>query len=149
MFDPTETLLSGGHTTTIADAASLVAYPLFLPQDPGLPAPQVWVVHEIGEDGSPLVEAAVRYDSSLILTYAHWPSGADPASSYVKEAADWHAGYVTTIAGNPAWVVPANENDEDSSVNGIHVSIGEVEVNLLGRIPLKNLLSDASTLTAA
>lgn len=111
LFDPSQALLPGGRVVTITEASVLVQYPLYLPQDSRLPAPEVWVVREIGEDGSPFFDAAVRYDSSVVITYGTWPAGRDPAAEYRKGATDWDAGYVTTIGGHPAWVVAAGSGN--------------------------------------
>ncbi len=148
LFDPSQPLLPGGHTASLPEAVSLVDYPLFLPQDPNLPEPEVWVFRETTDTG-PFYEAAVRYDASLVLIYARWSAGQDPAREYQKEASDWHAGYVTNIAGHPAWVVPGADNSLDSAVSVVHVSIKDVEVTLFGKIPLDAVLVDAASLTPA
>jgi hypothetical protein len=148
LFDPAQQLLPGGRIVGIGVAASLLDYPLYLPAAQGLPPPEVWVVQERSDDGL-FYEAAVRYDSDLVLTYAQWPTGKDPGESYQRQASDWHAGYVTTIAGHPAWVVPASENDTNPDVSVVHVSIDDVEITLLGRVSLDDLLTDASALAAA
>jgi hypothetical protein len=154
LFDTTQPLLPGGRAVTAAEAAALVGYPLYLPQDPQLPAPDVWVVREIGEDGAPFFDAAARYDSSVVVTYATWSAGRDPATVYKQEEADWGVGYVTTIADHPAWVVPAGSKSStgatvDATVSAVHISIGQTEVALLGKIPVSDLVTYASSLQAA
>jgi hypothetical protein len=147
LFDPSQDLLQGGQVVSVAEAARQVAYQLYLPNDAALPVPEVWIVREIGEDGNPFYDAAVRYDSSVILTYGVWTNGRDPAAEYKKMQADWNAGYVTTIAGNPAWVVPAGSpHTVDPRISVVDVSIGDVEMKLLGRVSVEDLIAYASTL---
>lgn len=149
LFDPSQELLPGGQVVSVAEAARQVAYQLYLPNDAALPAPEVWIVRET-DDAGPFFEAAVRYDSSVVITYGTWSNGRDPAAAYKKMQADWNAGYVTTIAGNPAWVVPAGSpHTVDARISSVEVSIGDVEMTFLGRVPVEDLVAYASTLQPA
>jgi hypothetical protein len=150
LFDPSQDLIQGGHVVSVAEAARQVAYQLYLPSDAALPAPEVWTVREIGEDGNAFYDAAVRYESSVVITYGVWTNGRDPAAEYKKMQADWNTGYVTTIAGNPAWVVPAGSSHTvDARISSVQVSIGEVEMTFLGLVPVGDLIAYASTLELA
>jgi hypothetical protein len=150
MFDPSQDLLPGGQAVSVAEAARQVAYPLYLPSDAALPPPEVWSVREIGEDGNPFYEAAVRYDASVVVTYGVWTNGRYPAAEYQKMFDQSPTGYLTTISGNPAWVVPAGSpHTVDPRVSVVELSIGEVEVVLYGRVPVEDLIQYASTLRPA
>lgn len=150
LFDPAQELLAGGRVVSVAEAARLVTYQMYLPNDAALPVPEVWVVRNIGEDGSPYYDAAVRYDSSVVITYGVWSNGRDPATEYQKMYAESKTGYLTTIGGNPAWVVPAGSPQTvDPRISVVEVSIGEVEMTLFGRVPVGDLIAYASTLQPA
>ena len=154
LFDPAQPLLPGGRSVSGAEAAGLVRHSLYLLQDSGLGTPDVWVVQSIGEDGKPFFDAVARYDSRLVLTYDTWPAGRDPESAYKQEASQWGVGYVTTIVGHPAWVVPAGSKSttgtvsDDPTISTVNISIGNTEVTLLGRVPVSDLVRYASTLQA-
>ncbi len=147
LFDPSQDLLLGGHLVSISEAAHLVPYRLYLPVDAALPEPEVWVVPYNAEDGTPSYDAAVRYDSSVVITFATWTNGRDPATEYEKMQSDWNVGYVTSINGNPAWVVPAGSSHSvDQRISSVAVSIGDVEMTFLGRVTVEDLIAYASTL---
>jgi len=56
-------------------------------------------------------------------------------------------GYTTTIAGNQAWVVPQDAKGPGAPpVNEVYVTVGDVEITLLGRIPMPDLLAKAASL---
>lgn len=149
LFDPSQDLLPGGQVVSVSEAAHEVAYPLYLPSDAALPPPEVWTLREIGEDGNPLYEAAVRYDASVVVTYGVWTNGRDAAAEYQKMFDQSPTGYLTTISGNPAWVVPAGSpHTVDPHVSVVELSIGEVEVVLYGRVPVEDVIQYASTLRA-
>jgi hypothetical protein len=150
IFDPAQPLLSPGVQTTIDEAGAQVGYALFRPTDE---APtQVWVSAEVGEAG-------LRYGTDLVILYARWPSGANVQERYEQMAEDWRAGYVTTINGNPAWVVPAGSAGSSSDgvapgagpasesplVSVVHLTVGDVELTLFGKMPLTDLLATAAT----
>jgi hypothetical protein len=150
LFDPSQDLIPGGQVVPVAEAVRQVAYQLYLPNDAALPPPEVWIVRENGEDGNPFYDAAVRYDASVVITYGTWSNGRDPAAEYKKMQADWNTGYVTTIGGHPAWVVPAGSpHTADARISSVQVSIGDVEVTFLGRVPVEDLIAYASTLQPA
>jgi hypothetical protein len=147
LFDPSQELLLGGQVVSVAEASRQVAYQLYLPIDAALPPPEVWIVRENGEDGSPFYDAAVRYDASVVITYGTWSKGRDPAAEYQKMQAESNTGYVTTIVGHPAWVVPAGSpHTADARISSVQVSIGDVEMTFLGRVPVGDLIAYASTL---
>lgn len=150
LFDPSQDLLLGGQVVSVAEASRQVAYQLYLPIDAALPSPEVWTVREIGEDGNPLYEAAVRYDASVVITYGVWTNGRDPATEYQKMFAESPTGYLTTISGSPAWVIPAGSPQTvDPRISVVELSIGEVDVTLFGRVPVEDLIQYASTLRPA
>jgi hypothetical protein len=146
LFDPQTPLLVGGSQTSMDQAASLVDHPLYRPNLTGDPIPQVWLVSERDEAGDPLHDVGLRYDSNLVILYGHWPSGSDAFAQYASESAQWDQGYTSTIAGNPAWVIPDSDNHLDSTESVVHVTIGSWEVQLLGRMPADQLVSIARTL---
>jgi len=147
LFDPSQDLLPGGQVVSVAEASRQVAYQLYLPNDAALPPPEVWIVREIGEDGKPFYDAEVRYDASVVIAYGVWTNGRDPATEYQKMYAQSPTGYLTTISGNPAWVIPAGSpHTVDPRVSVVELSIGEVDVTLYGRVPVEDLIQYASTL---
>lgn len=150
LFDPSQDLLPGGHSVSVSEVARLVPYQLYLPADAALPEPEVWVVRYIAEDGTPSYDAAVRYDSSVVNTFSTWTNGRDPVTEYKKAQSEWNVGYVTTINGNPAWIVPAGSaHTVDPRISSVKVSIGDVEMTFLGRVPVDDLIQYASTLRPA
>lgn len=147
LFDPSQDLLSGGRVISVAGAARLVPYQMYLPSDVALPAPEVWVLRYIAEDGTPSYDAAARFDASVVVTYGMWTNGRDPATEYQKMHAETPTGYLTTISGNPARVVPAGSPQTvDRRISVVNLSIGDVEVTLFGRVPVDDLIQYASTL---
>jgi len=148
IFDPSQPPLVSGTITSLEEAASRVPYPLYRPNLGDGTEPEVWIT-STNDDSGVTYDAALRYGSILVLTYGRWPSGVDPAESYTRSAAEWKAGYVTTIEGNPAWVVPANDQGPgDPPVSVVHVAIGDVEVTLLGQMSVDELVVAAQTLHA-
>lgn len=146
IFDPSQPVLVGGSLSSLEDAALRVPYSLFRPDLGADTELEVWVLASKADSGT-TYETALRYGSTLVVTYDLWPSGVDPEDSYMRSAAEWKAGYVTTIEGNPAWVVPANDQGPgEPPVSVVHVSVGEVEVTLLGRMPVDQLVTAAETL---
>jgi len=144
LFDPSQDLLAlgGGHIVSAAEAASQAKYPLYLPNDAALPAPQVWIDR--------FHDAEVRYDASLIISYGVWTNGRDPATEYQKMYNDTPTGYLTTISGNPAWVVPAGSpHTVDPRISVVELSIGTTDVTLYGLEPVETLIRYASTLSPA
>jgi hypothetical protein len=147
LFDPSRDLLIGGRVVSVDEASRLVPDQMYLARDAALPSPEVWVLRYITEDGTPSYDAAVRYDSSVVITFATWPNGRDPATAYQEMQSEWDTGYVTTIGGNPAWVVPAGSpHTVDPRISVVDISIGDVEISFLGRVPVDDLIQYASTL---
>lgn len=76
-----------------------------------------------------------------------------PQEGRAPEAApngQWNVGYVTSINGNPAWIVPAGSaHTVDPRISSVEVSIGDVEMTFLGRLPVDDLIQYASTLRPA
>jgi hypothetical protein len=144
LFDPDTLLLHGGQQVTLEEAESLAGHPVYRP-DTTL-QPQVWVAQLTDEDGNPRFDVGLRYDSSLVILYSPWPQGADVAARYAQEASQWRQGYVTAISGNPAWVIPAQDNQQDESVSVVHVTFGSWEVELMGRMAIGDLQALAQSL---
>ncbi|MGZ4129839.1 MAG: hypothetical protein ACXVPR_03305, partial [Actinomycetota bacterium] len=150
LFDPSHDLLDGGRIVSIGEAARLVPYQMYAPADAALPPPEVWLVRYNAENGQPAYDAALRYDASVVVDYSVWTNGRDPATEYEKMRANWNTGYVTTVGGNPAWVVPAGSPQTlDPRISVVDLSIGDVEVSFLGRVPVEDLLQYAGTLQPA
>lgn len=142
IFDPSQPLMIDGMQVTLDQAASFSGYPVYRPAAMDSVTPEVWFSQDTDEVG-------LRYGSSLVLLLSRWPAGMDPSQSYRQQAADWHAGYATTITGYPAWVVPQDAQAAGfPPVNVVHVTIGDVEVTLFGQMPLDALLGVAETLRA-
>ena len=147
LFDPSQDLLSGGRVASVGGAAGLVPYQMYLPSDAALPAPEVWVLRYNAEDGTPSYDAAARFDASVVVTYAVWTNGRDPVTEYQQMYAETPSGYLMTISGNPARVVPAGSPQTvDPGISVVNLSIGDVEVTLFGRVPVDDLIQYASTL---
>jgi len=142
IFDGTQPLFPAGVETTLADASSAAGFPVYTPKGLADLAPEVWL-----SEGSR--EVGLRYDSELVLLEVSWPGGQDPAGTYAQQAKQWRAGYVTTISGHPAWVIPAGSRAPGQPpVNVVHVTIDGVDVTLYGRTKIDDLVSVAETLQA-
>lgn len=140
IFDPAQPLLVDGAKVELNSASSQVGYPLYRIADE-TPS-EAWVNPGVGEAG-------LRYGTDLVLLYSRWPAGTDVAARYTKMVADWGAGYETSIGGNPAWVVPQDAQEKGfPPVNVVHVSIGDVEVTLFGKMALDQLVTLAGSLNA-
>lgn len=147
VFNTDEPLLPGGAQVTLEEAASLVQYPIYRVQDGSVGPPEVWLSETKSEPES-TYEVALRYDAELVLTFGRWPEGIDVAGTYRQLAAEWEAGYATTIAGHAAWIVPPDAQAPGSPpVSVVHVTIGDVEITLFGRMPVERLVSLAGGLT--
>lgn len=144
IFDPNEPLMIEGIQLPVAElniAAQQVGYPLYRPE--GESPSEVWV-------SADLTEAGLRYGDQLVIAYTKWPAGTgDILSRYARMAESRQAGYVTEIAGHPAWVTPVDAQRPGAPpVNVVRVTIDDVEVALLGRISLEDLLAKAARLQA-
>lgn len=140
IFDLDQPLMIPGAQTSIKEATARVHYPLYRPI--GETPSQVWVSDGMGEAG-------LRYGSTLVILYSRWQPGTNVLKRYEQQAASWKVGYTTIIGGNPAWVVPQDAQSVGSPpVNVVLVSIEDVEVTLLGRILLPDLLRKAERLQA-
>jgi hypothetical protein len=145
LFDIREPLLPGGAPISLVTAAHIALHPIYVPHDlpPALRDhhPQAWRVDR---------QVSIRYragsESGLVLTFALWPTGVDPVKRYSGMTHSWDAGYTTTIAGHPAWVVPRDEGREHRPFSAVHVTFDRTEVSLLGRVPVKELIEVALSL---
>jgi hypothetical protein len=147
LFNAEEPLLPGGTEVTLEDAAALVQHPIYRIEDGSGALPEVWL-SQSKTDSDVSYEVALRYDSDLVLTFSPWPGGSDPVDTYERMASAWEAGYTTTIAGHPAWVVPPGAQGPGSPpVSVVHVTVGDVDVTLFGRMPIEALVSLAGRLT--
>jgi hypothetical protein len=147
IFNTDEPLLADGTLVTLDSAAALVQYPIYRLQDQSMGQPEVWL-SKIGSESGSTYEVALRYDADLVLTFGRWPEGTDPAEVYQRLAGEWDAGYVTTIGGHAAWVIPPGAREPESPpVSVVHVTIGDVEITLFGRMPVEQLVSLAGSLT--
>ncbi len=143
LFDASQPLMPGGERTTLADAEERAGFPIFRPSSLGDPS-EVWIA-EVGEGR---FEVALRYGEDLVVEFAPWPEGDDPARSFRDKARAYGTGYATTIGGNPAYVRPYREGEDPVPVDAIHVVTGGVEVTLYGRTGLPDLLAAAEDLRA-
>ncbi len=144
LFDPKSPLLTGGSQVTIQEAADSSGRQVFLPQSSAVTdPPEVWYA-------SDPTEVAVRYGSTLVLTFKPWAKGQDPASEYAQEAKDWQVGKTTTISGNPAWVVPKDaQAPGHPPVEEIYVAIGGWDIVLFGQMSSDDLYGVAASLAPA
>jgi hypothetical protein len=141
IFDPSQPLLIQGlKTSTIAQAAASLDYPLYAPS--GAAPSEVWV--------SPTVdEAGIRFGSSLVLTFARWYPNADVTNVYRAEAQQWGIGYETLLSDHPSWVIPDHPGNPAPGVAAVHITIGNVEVVLYGEMPIDQLVPIAQSLNPA
>jgi hypothetical protein len=140
-----------GHRTSAERAIHLARHPLYLPER--LPAalegerPEFWAADR---------QVGVRYrsgsESGLVVFFALWPSGRDPAEFYCRAPDEWGAGETTTIGDRPAWVIPnasgwtAPPNLAVLNVSAVHVTIDRTEVTLFGRVLVGELVDAAESL---
>lgn len=147
IFDSTSPLMTdGGNQSTLQEAATQAGYEIPVPNTEiagvdGLPSsPEVWVSEHSKEIG-------LRYGSLVVIMYSPWPIGTDPEATYREQAAQFRAGYVSTIGGNPAWVVPKDSQAPGfPEVDVVHISVGSLEATLFGQVPMDNLIALAQTL---
>jgi hypothetical protein len=130
-------LFTDGQLSTIESAANAVGHPLYRPHVEG--EPEVWLNPQTP------AEAGLRYQGQLVVLYSQWPTGTDPAQRYSALASEWGRGYVTTIQGNPAWVVPSSAAS-DLDVGFVYESLGNTEVTLIAPGPIESTKALAGTL---
>jgi hypothetical protein len=144
LFDTSQPLMPTGQLVTENDVADLSGYGLYLPpESPTGAVPEIWYSPRSNE-------VAVRYGSTLMMTYGRWAGGQDPAKEYKREAADWKVGTTEALGGNPAWAIPANaQASEHPPVSVVHVSIGGSDITLYSTGPLADLEKVAADLKLA
>jgi len=140
IFDPREDLLAPGERTQdIGKAEQAMGFALAT--KPGAEPSEVWV----SETG----EAGVRYGSSLVLLYTKIEGKGDPAAVYAEQAADWKMGYATELSGHPAWVIPDHPGNPAPGVACIQLALDGVEIKLFGKMPIEDLVDEATALAEA
>lgn len=144
IFDPEQPLMQSGTQVAVAEletAAAQIGYPLYRPS--GNEPTQAWMDLDLAEVG-------LRYGDQIVLLYSKWPAASgDILARYTQMSESRGAGYVIDLGGNPAWVTPADSQSPGSPpVNVVRVTIENVEIALLGRIPMDELLAMATTLQA-
>jgi hypothetical protein len=144
MFDTSQPLMPNGEKTSLTSAEERGGNQLFVPDPaPSQDSPEVWF------DGAS-DEVAIRYGSTLVLTYDLWEAGQDPASEYAQQATDWNVGDVTTISGNPAWVIDKDAQAESQPpVAEVHVALGAWDITLFGDMSTDELTQIAASLQPA
>jgi hypothetical protein len=138
-LNPSRPLFAGGSQTTLESGTTTLGHPLYRPDMNS--APEVWMTN----DHEALTQVGLRYGSTLVILYASWPEGTDVAARYQQLATEWESGYTTSISGSPAWVVPSR-SDARGSIDFAYVTIGDVEVTLIGHMSSQDLVSLAGTL---
>jgi hypothetical protein len=153
--------LIGGSYVTLTQAQGIARVPLDRPQsdlasDPGLTS--VWV-------SSPSDPPAVRFDyaSGVTVVLTLWPDGKDPATSYATQREQTGGfGSLTTINGNPAYIVGQNAvptpvtirssaggsttvSQVDPSIATVDMSIGDVDVLIRGQFSASKLVKVAES----
>jgi hypothetical protein len=130
---------------TAQEAASLSGHDVYLPQS-GLVVgpPEVWydpVTNSVG----------VRYGGDLLIEFARWGSGDDdPATEYATKVRENGAGQATEIAGHPAFVMPAGAQEGGyPRLPVVMVTIGRLNVTLIGRFSAEELVDIAASLEVA
>ncbi len=143
LFDSSTPLLVGGSQVSLDEAAQLSGHPMYRP-NLSEDSVQVWVTQFRDDDGV-TYDSGLRYGSDLVILYARWPEVGDATQVYTREFNTWSSGYVTTIEGSPAWVIPPTDNSVDPTVSVIHLTIGAWEIELQGRMPVDRLVDLAGT----
>jgi hypothetical protein len=144
MFDTSQALMPSGEKTSLAAAEERGGNQVFVPDPaPTQDSAEVWF-------DSASDEVAIRYGSTLVLTYDLWERGQDPATEYAQQAESLGVGSTTTIAGNPAWVIQKDAQSEGHPpVAEVHVAIGAWDITLFGDTSTDQLTQIASTLQPA
>jgi hypothetical protein len=116
-----------------------VPIPTYLPEAVET-SPEVWFSESTGE-------VAIRYGDSVVIEYVPWVSDQRPEDEYDTMVKEWGVGEATTVAGRPAWVVPADAaRPGEPPVPVVHVAVDGVEVTLYGRMELSELVKVADSL---
>ncbi|HYN36979.1 MAG TPA: hypothetical protein VEV82_08385 [Actinomycetota bacterium] len=144
IFDPSEPLFPSGERVAKEEASSRAGYevvePTWFPPSVESCEAEVWFSGAGNEVG-------LRYGSQLVLNFGEWPPGRDPAAAYESQASDWETGYTTTLGSHPAWIVPRDDRSPGQPpVNIIHLSRGNVDIRLCGRMPIDDLLNVAESM---
>jgi hypothetical protein len=92
-----------GTKTTLTEAERRAKYPLYRPEALEGSNPEVWVSRTARE-------IALRYDSNLVVHLIPIRIPRDPAETYRSMADEMEGTTATTIAGNPALVLPVNSS---------------------------------------
>lgn len=139
LFDPSEPLLIPGREVRDASVAGgILGQDLVAPSQ--RTASEVWV--------SPTGEGGMRFGSDLVETIHPIPAGADAMQVYETQAADWGFGYVDTIGGHPAWVIPDHPESTAPGVNSVRIAFDDFEVRLYSRMSIDELVAVGESLTA-
>lgn len=144
LFDSSQPLFvdtSGptSYSEAINKADFTVATPQTLPK--GVERTEVWYSDSSGE-------VAMRYGDTLVIEYVPWVADNPPAVEYANMAKQYGAGEATTVAGQPAWVVPAGSAGEGQPpVAEVHVAVNGVEVTLYGKMSIDELVTVADSLS--
>lgn len=144
LFDSSQPLFvdtpeATSYSEAISKADFTVATPQTLP--PGVQRTEVWYSDSSGE-------VAMRYGDTLVIEYVPWVADNSPAAEYANMVKQYGAGKATTVAGQPAWVVPAGSAGEDQPpVAEVHVAVNGVEVTLYGKMSIDELVAVANSLS--
>lgn len=137
--------LTGGTETSLAGAADRAGYAIARP-DHSLAADAslsgVWVVADTGE-------VALAYESGVVAYLSEWPdrsAWSSPADFYEQQVKDSGVGYVTSIGGNPALVIPKDAQGPGFPPRTVvDISVGRVEVSIWGDMSDAELISVAAS----
>jgi hypothetical protein len=153
----------GGQVVTLDQAAGVVPFSIYRPQDPvasdsTISRVMVWTP---GPDSQATVR--MEYGSGVVVTLTQWPAGQDPEVSYETQ---WKQagglGTLTTVNGHPAWLLPGNATATapvtgsadvtissgvaDPTINTVELTIGSVDILIKGRLSIDELVRTAGTL---
>jgi len=92
-------------------------------------------------------EAAFRYGSALVITLAPWSPEQRASVVLGDQAKAYGVGELTTISGNPAWLVPADAQAKGfPPVNVLHLGTSDLDITLFGVISMDELVEIAKGL---
>ncbi|HEY7399954.1 MAG TPA: hypothetical protein VH989_03545 [Actinomycetota bacterium] len=135
LFDPNGPVFFSGGATTLTEASVEADFELEVPDEDAVPS----------EDKSPDVflladsaEFALRYGSNVVLLSEPLKSTQDPREVFEQQTEDRGLGFVTTIGGSAARVVPAGEKP---TVDGVGRPPGADRVTVIEMVRNDRLIT--------
>jgi hypothetical protein len=135
LFDPNGPVFFSGGATTLTEASVEADFELEVPDEDAVPS----------EDKSPDVflladsaEFALQYGSNVVLLSEPLKSTQDPREVFEQQTEDRGLGFVTTIGGSAARVVPAGEKP---TVDGVGRPPGADRVTVIEMVRNDRLIT--------